>query len=446
MDDVKLMEIGERLLHLAKKEGATDAVVSLNYEIEKSVTARDGAIADVAHAESLGCAVTAIIGARRGTVESTSLAPEDLAFAAKRAVSLAKVSTPNPYLRLSTPLEWPCAMAELPARFRELKLCDGQPAPTLRMLKEYALALDDVTRAYPRVSRTDGSAFGYSLSKDVSLTSNGFSGIETRTHYTKSTTAIAEREGEMKSETDSHHATHADGLRSDEECVRRAGEYAVRQLGAKPIATAHMPVVFDNRIASTLLGALVEAIGGESVYHKSTFLLDQLGKRIFSKGVTISESPHVPMQPGSQLYDDDGVKATPWVLVDHGTLTMWMTTLESGAKLGIPSTGHASGTSNLLLHPSAISRGDLIRDIAYGLLVTGIMGDGVNLATGDYSVGAEGFLIEHGVITRPVNRVTIAGNLRDMFAGLVQASDLSDHPYGTNAPSCFIPNMMVGGE
>jgi PmbA protein len=190
---------------------------------------------------------------------------------------------------------------------------------------------------------------------------------------------------------------------------------------------------------------LEDAIVGDAVYHQSTFLLNKLHERVFREGVMIVEEPHLPRRLDSQLYDDEGVGSTTWTLVHDGVLTKWITTIESASKLGISPTGHAGGTSNLLLRPSTILRTDMIRDISRGFLVTELMGNGVNIATGAYSVGAEGFLIEHGEIVRPVNKVTIAGNLLDMFRELIPASDLADHPSGANAPSCFIPSMMVAG-
>lgn len=445
MESNMLSEIGEQLMQLAKKEGATDAIVTLSSGIEKSVSVRDGELSNSTRSESASFSLTAVIGERRGSVDSSSFSPQDLSRAAKKAVSLAKVATKNPHLRLSTPREWPCAMAGLARSLSFLDACDRGTPPTLAELKERACVLDAIARQQPGVSRTEGTSFGYTRNTDVLVMTNGFCGVDEYTHHDKSTGIIAERDGEMKTAGHYHVAFHFDDLRSDEECARRAASYAVRMLGAKPIATGEMPVIFDKRVSTSLLSAFVEAIDADNVYHKSTFLLDKRLERVFRDGVMIVEEPHRSRRLGSRLYDEEGVGTTGWTLVHNGVLTMWMADIESASKLQISPTGHASGTSNLLMRASKIPREAIISDISRGLLVTDIMGSDANIATGAYSVGVEGLLIENGEITRPVNKVTIAGNLLDMFRELIPADDLSDHPIGANAPSCFIPRMMVGG-
>lgn len=445
MNTSLLQHVGIQLMDLTKRRGATDVVVSLSSGIEKSVSVRDGELSHTARSQSAHFSLTAIIGAQSGSVEFSSFAPNDLECAATRAVALARIATENPYLRLSTPDEWPCANTSLACLNALLNTYDYRTPPALLELKRRASLLDAFARSESGIARSEETSFGYSQAMDVVLMSNGFFTVEMRTYHQKSTSVIAERDGEMKTGNDYHTAFHFEDLRSDLECAKRAGLYAVSQLGAKPIATGKMPVIFDRRVSPSLLRALVSGINAEHVYHKSTFLLEKLGERIFREGVTILEEPHLPRRLGSQYYDVEGVKSTPWTLVEDGVLTMWLTTIESGAKLGLPSTGHASGTANLSLRPSNIAHADMISDIPRGLLVTALMGKGANIATGAYSVGAEGFLIENGVITRPVNKVTIAGDLLEMWSGLIPADDLSDHPSGANATSCFIPSMMVGG-
>jgi len=445
MDAQQLREIGERLLQLTKKYGATDAIVSLSSGVERGASVRDGLLESTECAQSAHFSLTAIIGERRGSVESTSFETDDVDRAAKSAVSLARIATKNPHLRLATPNEWPCAMADLPSKIASLDRCDNGAPPTLALLKERAIALDALGRSQPGIARSGGASFGYGAHTAALLMSNGFVAVDTYAHYTKSTSVIAEYGGEMKTGDDYHAAFHYEDLRADEECARRAGSYAVLQLGAQPIATGKMPVIFDRRIAKRLLSAFIAGIDADNVYHKSTFLLDKLYERVFRDGVMIVEEPFLPRRLGSRFYDGEGVKSTGWTLVHNGVLTKWITSIASASKLGIPPTGHAWGTANLQLRPSNLLRADMIRDIPRGLLVTDLMGSGANIATGAYSVGAEGFLIENGEITRPVNKVTIAGNLIDMFRELIPASDLSDHPSGANAPSCFIPSMMVGG-
>jgi PmbA protein len=445
MDAIVLREIGERLMRLAKRNGATDAIVSLSSGVKKEVSVRDGLMESTEGTRSANFTVTAIIGERRGVVRSSSFADGDMENTVTRAISLARIATKNPHLRLATPYEWPCRMEELPSKMALLDACDDGAPPTLLELKERASTLDTLARSEPGVARSGGASFGYGAATNILLMSNGFAAVNRYTYHNKSASVIAEQGGEMKTGDDYHVAFHSEDLRADGECAQRAASYAVLQLGAQPIATGRMPVIFDQRISRMILSAFIAGIDADNVYHQSTFLLDRLYERVFRDGVMIVEEPFLPRRLGSRFHDNEGVRSTAWTLVHNGVLTKWISSIASASKLGISPTGHASGTANLVLRPSKLLRDDMVRDISRGLLVTSLMGSDANIATGAYSVGAEGFLIENGEITRPVNRVTIAGNLRDMFRELIPASDLSDHPSGANAPSCFIPSMMVGG-
>lgn len=447
MNQKDMMRVGKQLLRHAKAAGATDAIVSIDTSTERSVTVRDDVLDDVAFSSSAGFTVTAVVGDRRGYASSSSFESDDLARIAKEAVLSALQVSGNKHVRLARPDEWPCAMEELSERMAGLDCYDRSPPPTLKELETRARALDRLACAFPGIARSEGTSFGFQSDVSVQLLSNGFSVVSPSTQYSKSTSVIAEKVGEMKSSYHWHAANHCADLIGDEECARRAGEYAVKQLGARSMKTEAMPVIFDKRVSPRLLGAFFGAISGERVHQKETFLLDHLGSRIFRDDVQIIERPHMPRRLQSALYDDDCVKTTPWTLVDKGQLMMWATSIESASKLGVrTSTGHASGAHNLLLCPSMNSLDALIRKIDRGFLVTDLMGRGTNIATGAFSVGAEGFLIEHGEIVRAVNKVTIAGNLLEMFRNMIPANDCSDNPYGANAPSCLVGEMMVAGD
>ena len=442
-----MLRVGKQLLRHAKSAGATDAVVSVDTSTERSVTVRDGVQEDVTFSSSAAFSVTAMVGDKCGYANSSSFENDDLACIAKEAVLSAHEVNANEHQRLARPDEWPCSMEELPRCLALLDCDDESPNPTLKELEERAIVLDRIARQFPGISRSEGTSFGFHSNVSVLLSSNGFSIVSPSTQYSKSTSVIAEKAGEMKSSSHWHSANHSVDLMSDEECARRAGEYAVKQLGAHSIKTEAMQVIFDKRVSPRLLSAFFAAIKGGRVYQKDTFLLDYLGARIFRDEVCIVERPHMPRRLQSELYDSDCVKTTPWTLVDEGVLKMWATSIESASKLGArTSSGHASGALNLLLCPSMNSLSTMIRNIDRGFLVTELMGSGTNIATGAFSVGAEGFLIEHGEIVRAVNKVTIAGNLLKMFRNMIPADDCSDNPYGANAPSCFIDEMMVAGE
>lgn len=450
MNDKDLMYAGERMIYHAKSVGATDVMVGLSAGTGKSVGVRNGK-PSVTLAGGASFSVTAIVNGKHGHTSGTSFAKDDLKRVAEEAVVLAKGVSRNKHLRLARPDEWPCTMAEIHGRLAELDRSDPRHPPTLRELECAARELDACALRFPGISRSEGAEFGFSDNVSVRIASSGFLAIGRSTRYSKHVQVIAEAGKEMKLGSRGHSAFYANDLRSNEECVRYAGEYAVAHLGARPMSTCVLPVLFDNRVSPSLLGAFFGAIDGEQVYRKATFLLDHLGERVFRDDVYIVESPHLSRRLDSRIYDAECVKTTPWRLVEEGRPTMWVTSIESASKLGHPiPTGHMSahGLSphNMMLCPTLASRKELLQCMKRGFIVTKIMGRGVNIATGAYSVGAEGFLVENGEITRPVNKVTIAGNLLEMWKTMIPADDCSNNPSGSNAPSCLIEHMTISGK
>lgn len=441
----ELLAAGERLIASAQRVGATGVACRLSQGETVGITVRNGALDDVSVSSDRDCSVHVFVGNREAYASSASLLPEDLDRMAEEAVAMAKVSAENKYIRLATPELWPCDPKKIQSRLRELERYDGAAAVPVKELKERAIALDRVARSYPGVARSVGSGMSHSRSVSVRMSSMGFRAVARSSQYSKGTNVIAERDGKMHSGGDMHGAFFRDDLRSDLECARRAGERAVSLLGAAPIPTAVMPVIFDKSASMFLAYWLFGAIHAEHVYRRSTFLLEKLDLPVFSPEITIVDEPHLKRRPGSRLYDAECVGMTPRTVVDRGILKTWVASIESGAKIGMRSTGHASGCSNLTMHPGNISREKLIAEIPYGLLVTGLMGHGANMATGDLSVGAEGLLIEGGVIGRPVNKVTIAGNLAAMFRALRPTSDCPDDG-AVRVPTCFVGEMTVGGK
>jgi PmbA protein len=248
-------------------------------------------------------------------------------------------------------------------------------------------------------------------------------------------------------------AVHAGDLRDPAAIGREAGERAVRRLGARKIATCQVPVVFDPRIASTLLRHLAGAISGPAVARGTSFLKDKLGQRLFPAGVTVIDEPHQRRGLRSKPFDGEGIANRRRAIIEDGVLTTWLLDLASARQLKLRSTGHASrGTSgppgpsptNLWLEPGPVTAQELIGDIASGFYVSELMGQGVNGVTGDYSRGAAGFWIESGELAYAVSEVTVAGHLKEMFAHLTAASDL-ELKTGIDAPTLRIDGMTVAG-
>lgn len=441
-----LLAAGERLIASALRAGATGVACRLSRSEDVGVKVRNGKLDDVSFSsDRRGSVIRVFVGNREAKASSASFLPHDLDRMAEEAMAMAKVSAENPYIRLATPDLWPCGLKNIQRRLKELECYDGKELTPVKKLKRQATALDRVARSYPGITRSEGSSASHSRSVSVRMSSEGFRAVSRTSGYSRGTNLIAERDGEMNSGSDGHGAYFFEDLRSIEECAHRAGVRALELLGAAPIPTAVMPVIFDNRMTPFIARFLFNAINAEQVYRKSTFLLESLGQPIFSPEVTIIDEPHLKRRSGSRLFDAECVGMAQRTLVDRGVLKTWVADIESGAKIGMRSTGHASGPSNLTLLPGSISRDRLIAGIPYGLLVTSLMGHGANMTTGDFSVGVEGLLIEGGVIGRPVNKVTIAGNLLKMFYALRPANDLAEDG-AVRAPTCFVGDMTVGGK
>jgi PmbA protein len=250
-----------------------------------------------------------------------------------------------------------------------------------------------------------------------------------------------------------HSARHAAMLEAPQAIGRLAGERAVARLDPIRVPSGAMPVVFDRRVSAGLVGHLLGAISGAAITRKTSFLLDCLGKQVFAKGVTICDDPHRPRGLRSRPFDGEGLPVLPVKLIDHGMLETWLLDSASARQLGLEPTGHAArggagapgvAPSNLFMQPGNIPPETLVGEIERGILVTELIGQGVNSITGDYSRGAAGFLIENGEITRAVSEITIASNLKDMFLALTPANDL-EFRYGINAPTLRIDGMTIAG-
>jgi PmbA protein len=265
---------------------------------------------------------------------------------------------------------------------------------------------------------------------------------------------LAERDGQKQRDGAWHWVRHLDALDSAEAIGRLAGERAVARLGARKVPSGPMPVVFDPRVGSTLVGHLLGAIAGPGIARRTSFLLDALGQPVFGDGITIVDDPHRPRGLRSRPFDGEGLPTGPRNLIDAGVLTGWMLDSASARQLGLQPTGHAArgvggppgvSASNVHVAPGSVSRDALIGGIRRGLYVTELIGQGVNGVTGDYSRGAGGFLIEDGQLSHPVAEVTIAGNLKDMFRNLSAADDL-EFRYAVNTPTLLVEGMTVAGD
>lgn len=430
----------------AKRAGvdAADAVFAADASTDISV--RLGKLEDVGRSESEDLGLRVFIGSRSASVSTSDLSPGSLDALVERAVAMAREAPEDQWAGLAPQDRLLHGAPPL------LDLDDGgevSPAD----LREAALAAEEAARAVRGVTNSEGGGASAARSVWALATSHGFSGAYATTGYGISASVIAGEGSGMQRDYGFHSARHRARLDSPEAVGTLAGERAVARLNPGRVESAALPVVFDPRVGAGLLGHLTGAISGQSITRRTSFLLDALGSAVFARGITISDDPHRPHGLRSRPFDGEGLPVSPCAIVEDGVLQTWLLDSASARQLGMAPTGHAARgvggapgvtTSNLYMHAGHLPVATLIGDIARGVYVTELIGQGVNGVTGDYSRGAAGFLIEKGEITRPVAEFTIAGNLKEMFANLAPANDL-EFRYGTNVPTVRIDGMTVAG-
>ncbi|WP_029937326.1 TldD/PmbA family protein [Sphingomonas sp. UNC305MFCol5.2] len=424
---------------------ASDAVFAADRSL--SVSVRMGALEDVERSESEELGLRVFVGRRSASVSTSDLSSSSLDALVERAIAMAGQAPEDKWAGLAPQERLMHGNPPL------LDLDDGaDEAP--ETLKARALAAEDAARAVPGVTNSEGGGASASRSVMAIATSHGFTGAYAQTGHGVSASVLAGSGGAMERDHAHHSARHASMLEAPEAIGRLAGERAVARLNPAKVSSGAMPVVFDRRVSAGLIGHLLGAISGSAITRKTSFLLDCLGKQVFAKGVTICDDPHRPRGLRSRPFDGEGLPVLPIKLVDQGMLETWLLDSASARQLGLEPTGHAArggagapgvASSNLYMQPGNIPPETLVGEIDRGILVTELIGQGVNGVTGDYSRGAAGFLIEKGEITRAVSEITIAGNLKDMFLALTPANDL-EFRYGINAPTLRIDGMTIAGE
>lgn len=430
----------------AKKAGvdAADAVFAADASTEISV--RLGKLEDVGRSESEDLGLRVFIGQRSASVSTSDLSSEALDALVERAVAMAREAPEDQWAGLAPQDRLMHGAPPL------LDLDDGgEVAPA--DLREAALAAEEAARAVRGVTNSEGGGASASRSVWALATSHGFSGAYSATGYGLSASVIAGEGSGMQRDYGFHSARHRNRLDAPDAVGTLAGERAVARLNPARMESAALPVVFDPRVGAGLLGHLTGAISGQAITRRTSFLLESLGSAVFARGITISDDPHRPHGLRSRPFDGEGLPVSPCAVVEDGVLQTWLLDSASARQLGMAPTGHAArgvggapgvSTSNFYMHPGHVPVATLIGDIARGVYVTELIGQGVNGVTGDYSRGAAGFLIEDGEITVPIAEFTIAGNLKDMFANLTPANDL-EFRYGTNVPTVRIDGMTVAG-
>jgi PmbA protein len=434
------------LLDAARKAGA-DAADALYVEgVSSSVSYRLGKLEDVERSESYDLGLRVFVGQKVAFVSSSDFAADALAGLPARAVSMARLAPEDRFAGLA-PAD------RLAGAVPQLDLEDAHE-PSAESLIERARTVEGSALAVKGVTNSEGGGASFSRSAVALATSTGFYGRYAATSHSIGVAVLAGEGTGMERDYDHASARHASDLRDAQTIGRTAGEKTVRRLNPRSMPSQAVPVVFHPDEAAGLIGHFAGAISGAAIARGVSFLKDRMGAGVFAPGIAIIDDPHRVRGLRSKPFDGEGVANARRALIEDGKLTTWLLDCASARQLSLETTGHAArGTggppapsaTNLYLDAGKLSVKDLIADIKQGFYVTELMGMGVNSVTGDYSRGAAGFWIENGEIAFPVSEVTIAGNLKDMFARLTPANDL-EFRHGTNAPTVRIEGMTLAGS
>lgn len=440
----ELLDTAAQLVEKAKQAGADrcDAVVSRGSST--SVRVRLGKVEGTDASEGDGFSLRVFVGDRVASVSAN--AGTDATELASRAVAMARVSPEDPFASLADP-------QDLAKAVDDLDLFDGTEVGS-EALTEAALSMEDAARAVEGITNSGGATASAGMGGLVLVTSEGFSGSYMGTRFSRSVSVIAGEGTAMERDYEFDSRLFYADLDAPEAIGKAAGERTIRRLGPRQMETHNnMTVVFDPRVARGFVGHLAGAINGAAVARKTSFLRDRMGQQIMPAGVRVTDDPQIVRGPASRPFDGEGVRGARLDMVEDGVLQCWFLSTGTARELGLRTNGRGvrSGSNvnpsstNLALEPGDISADALIQAVGSGFYVTEVIGQGVNMVTGEYSRGASGFCIENGELTYPVSEVTIASNLKDMFMGVTPANDI-DRTFGTASPTLSVEGMTLAGK
>ncbi|AWU94323.1 TldD/PmbA family protein [Azospirillum ramasamyi] len=444
-DPSGVLNLLDDLIAKARAAGADAADAVLFDSASVSLAQRLGKTEKLERSESGDLGLRVFVGKRQAIVSSTDRSTKALDELVERAIAMARVVPEDGFAGIADP-------EQLARSWPDLDICDSEE-PSSETLIERARIAEEAALAVQGVTNSEGADAGWSRSTIAIAASNGFAGTYGVSRQSLSASVIVGTGTGMERDYDYDSKVYGADLRDAAEIGREAGERAVRRLNPRRVKSCKVPVVFDPRVSRGLLGHLTGAISGPSIARGTSFLKDKMGQRIFAPSITIVDDPHVKRGLRSRPFDAEGVEVKRRTLIEDGVLTTWLLDLRSARQLGLQTTGHAArGTSgppgpapaNVYMAAGKRSRADILAEIKDGFYVTDLMGMGVNGVTGDYSRGAGGFWIENGQIAYPVNEITIAGNLKDMFLNMEAADDL-ELRFGMDAPTVRIDGMTIAG-
>jgi PmbA protein len=434
-----LADVADRVLREAKAGGATSAESEVSQAFGQSVTVRKDDVETIAYNRDKGIGVTVYVGARRGHASTADFAPAAIKDAVAKALTIAHYTADDACSGLADPALLARAWGDLQL-YHPWELSVEQAIELGRECEAAALAVDR------RLTNSEGATVSLHEAQFVYSNSNGFSGGYSSSRHAIYCAVIGEEDGAMQREDWYTSARSPEDLEAAQDVGRKAGLRTVRRLGARKLSTLECPVLYEAPVATGLVGHFVNAVSGGSLYRKSSFLLDSLGAQVFKPGITIREEPHLPRGQASAPFDDEGVATQPRDVVLDGVVQGYFLGSYSARKLGLTSTANAGGNHNLLIGHGDDDLDALLRKMDRGLLVTELLGHGVNAVTGDYSRGAAGYWVEGGQIAYPVEEITIAGNLAQMYRDIVAIGKDVDRRGSRQCGSMLIGAMTIAGN
>jgi PmbA protein len=435
----RLKQVVEDLLHEARHQGADAAEAGVSAQTGLSVTVRLGETETIEHTSDNGLGITVYFAHRKGSANTTDLRPDAIRESVAAACRIAKHTSEDPAAGLADADRMARDVPDLDL-YHPWDLDADEAAGIARDCEDAARAVD------PRISNSEGATLYTQRSSFIYGNSHGFVGGYPTTRHSLSCAVIAQQGDEMQRDYWYDSSRLPAELAEPAAIGRRAAERTLARLDGRQLGTRECPVLFRADVAPSLLRSLFGAIRGHAVYRKSTFLLDQVGEQIFPDWVRISEDPLLPRGQASAPFDNEGVATGFRDLVADGVLQGYLLDSYSARKLGLQSTASAGGVRNAGIASSGQSFDELLREMDHGVVVTELMGQGTNPVTGDYSRGAAGFWVENGVIQYPVDEITVAGNLKDMFRQLLAVGSDNDIPGSIDTGSWLIERMTVGGD
>jgi PmbA protein len=440
LDQADLQSIIERALEEARARGASQAEAAVSQDTGLSVSVRLGEVETLEHQRDRSMGITVYFGQRKGSASTADFSLDAVRATVAKACSIARFTAEDACSGLADA----ALMARAPSNLdlsHPWNITADRAIEIAKSCEASALAFD------PRINNSEGASLGTHQGLHVYGNTHGFVGGYPTTSHSLSCVVLAgtgedmQRDYWYSSSRDWHELEQAEAI------GRESARRTIARLGPRRLSTRRAPVLFVPEIARGLIGHFTAAIRGSSQYRQSSFLLNSVGQQVFPPGFSIAERPHIPKAVGSAPFDDEGVATQDRELVADGVLTGYILSSYSARKLGLETTGNAGGPHNLLVRPNlAGGMGALLQRLGTGLLVTELMGQGVNMVTGDYSRGAAGFWVENGSIQYPVAEITIAGNLRDMLKGIAAVGDDVDARGATRMGSILLPEMTIAGD